>query len=66
MNTNLGAIKLAHLQVDNRVLVFPVATSDLAQMRISNLKAWMRQLDIPLGIVVNFHTTRLDPLILRL
>ena len=34
-------------------------------MRISNLKAWMRQLDIPLGIVVNFHTTRLDPLILK-
>ncbi len=63
---DLGAIKLAHLQVDNRVLVFPVAISDLAQMRIPNLKAWMRHLDIPLGIVVNFHTTRLDPLILRL
>lgn len=65
-DSDLGAIKLAHLQVDRRALVFPVATSDLADLRIPNLKAWMRHLDIPLGLVFNFKTTSLNPLILRL
>ena len=55
--TDLGAIKLAHLQIDNRVLLFPVATSSLSQIRIPNPKTWMRHLDIPLGIVVTFEPT---------
>ena len=63
---DLGAIKLAHLQIDNRVFVFPIAISNPAQIRIPNLKAWMRHLDIPIGIVVNFQTTHINPLILRL
>jgi hypothetical protein len=61
----LGSIKLGHLQVDNRVLVFPVAVSNVESIKITNLKAWMRYLNIPIGILVNFKTTRLDPIILR-
>jgi GxxExxY protein len=63
---DLGSIKFGHLQIDNRVLVFPVAISSLDQLRIPNLKAWMRHLGIPLGIVVNFRSIRFEPLILRL
>ena len=65
-DADLGAIQFGHLQVDNRALVFPVAISSLDRLRIPNLKAWMRHLDIPLGIVLNFRSTHFDPLILRL
>jgi GxxExxY protein len=65
-DTNLGSIKFGHLQIDNRALVFPVAISSVDQLRIPNLKAWMRHLGIPLGIVLNFRSTRFEPLILRL
>ncbi len=61
----LGSIKFGHLQVDNRVLVFPVAVSDIQSIRIENLKAWMRHLRIPIGVLVNFHAARLDPIVLR-
>lgn len=62
---SLGRIKFRHLQVDDRALVFPVAVSDLNRIRITNLKAWMRHLGIPLGILVNFQATRLEPTVLR-
>ena len=63
---DLGAIKLGHLQVENTVLVFPVATANMATIEIDNLKAWMRHLNIPLGIVANFYTIHLQPVILRI
>ncbi len=63
---DLGKIKLGHLQVNNRVLVFPIAESQVEQVRIPNLKAWMRHLNIPLGVLVNFKTTNIEPIILRL
>ena len=62
---DLGAIKLKHMQIDNRVLLFPVAISDIKRIQISNLKAWMRYLNIRLGIIINFKATELDPIILR-
>jgi GxxExxY protein len=64
-DAELGSIKLGHLQVDNRALVFPVAVSDLKSIRIENLKAWMRYLGVPIGILANFHATRLEPIVLR-
>lgn len=64
-NVDLGGVKFAHLQVDNKVLVFPVAVSDIDHIKIVNLKAWMSHLNIPLGVLLNFKTTRLEPVILR-
>lgn len=63
---DLGGIKLGHLQIDNRALVFPVAVSNVESIRFTNLKAWMRYLNIPIGILVNFRTTWLDPIVLRI
>jgi GxxExxY protein len=62
---DLGNIKFGHLQVDQRVLVFPVALARTEQLQFANLKAWMRYLQIPVGIIANFHTTWLEPVILR-
>lgn len=64
-NTDLGTIKLAHLQVNREILVFPVAVSSLTSLRLANLQTWMCSLNSPLGIVVNFKATRLEPIILR-
>lgn len=63
---DLGVIKFGHLQVDDRALIFPVAVTDIAAIQINNLKAWMRHLNIPIGIVMNFSTIYPKPLILRL
>lgn len=62
---DLGTTKLAHIQIDDRVLLFPVAISDVTRFEIENIKAWMRYLNIPLGILVNFKATELHPIILR-
>lgn len=63
---DLGVIKFKHIQIDNKVLLFPVALSDVNNLRINNLKAWMQYLNIPIGIVVNYQTTWLEPMILRI
>ncbi|MFQ6059231.1 MAG: GxxExxY protein [Anaerolineae bacterium] len=63
---DLGGIELGHLQIDNRVLVFPVAVSNVESIKVTNLKAWMRRLNIPIGILVNFKTTWLEPIVLRI
>lgn len=65
-DTDLGTIKFKHIQIDNRALLFPVAISDINNIRITNLKAWMRHLNVPIGILVNFQTTWLEPMILRI
>lgn len=63
---DLGTVKFQHIQVDHRVLVFPVAISDIRLIRIENLKTWMRYLNIPLGILVNFYDVSLKPIVLRI
>lgn len=65
-NEALSGIKLAHIQIDNRLMVFPVAISQLDNIRIHNLKEWMARLNIPIGILANFNDSKLTPLILRI
>jgi GxxExxY protein len=64
-NRPIGEIKFGHLQVDNSVFVFPVAVQDINDVHINNLKDWMRDQGIPIGILVNFYDTSLDPIVLR-
>lgn len=54
------------LQVADQLLVFPVAIRDIADIRVGNLKDWMRYRQIPLGVLANFYTTWLEPVILRM
>lgn len=61
----LTGIKFAHIQIEDKLLVFPVAIGDVNDIRIQNLKNWMRHLQVPLGILANFQDTRLRPIILR-
>lgn len=61
----LAQINFSHIQIEDRLLVFPVAIGDVRNIHLHNLKAWMRQLKIPIGILANFQDTRLNPIILR-
>jgi len=61
----LTPIKFSHIQIEDRLLVFPVAISNITNIHLYNLKDWMRQLQIPIGILANFQDTRLKPIILR-
>lgn len=62
----VGEIKFRHLRVGDSALVFPVAVQDINDVRINNLKDWMRVQNIPLGILANFYDTSLKPIVLRI
>lgn len=61
----IGEIKFAHLRVEDRAMVFPVAVRDLDDISINNLKNWMRAERVPIGIVANFNAISLKPMVLR-
>jgi len=61
----LGEIKFNHLRVQDDLMVFPVALSDINSLSISSLKAWMQAQGVPLAIVANFSQEALDFMVLR-
>jgi GxxExxY protein len=63
---SIGEIKFNHLQVDNRLMIFPIAVQDLNSLSINNLKAWMQVQRVPLGILANFYPACLDFMVLRI
>ena len=65
-NRPVGKIKFGHLLVGGSVFVFPVAIQDINDIRINNLKDWMRVQGIPIGILANFYDTSLHPTVLRI
>ncbi len=62
----VGEIKFGHLRVGDSIFVFPVAVQDINDIRLNNLKDWMRIQHIPLAILANFYATSLDPVVLRI
>lgn len=61
----VGAIKFEHLQIDDRLIIFPVAIQNIHDIGLSNLKAWLEECRMPLGVVANFHASRLEFMVLR-
>jgi GxxExxY protein len=64
-DTAIGQIKFEHIRVENTIMVFPVATTNMDDIRINNLKAWMRAVSVPLGILANFYPESLQITVLR-
>jgi len=65
-NRPVGEIKFGHLRVGDSVFVSPVAVQDINDVRINNLKDWMRVQNVPLGILANLYDTSLRPVVLRI
>jgi GxxExxY protein len=61
----IGDIAFGHLTVEGKVMVFPVAIQDVKDIRLDNLKRWMRQCGIQLGILANFNSIHLRPEYIR-
>jgi GxxExxY protein len=64
-NVVIGNIAFGHLVVEDKLMVFPVAIRDVADIRLENLKAWMQQRHIPLGILANFDDVSLKPVLVK-
>jgi GxxExxY protein len=56
----VGEVRLGHLQIGDKVMIFPVAVSDLARVEPENLRRWMLSERVPLGILANFYRERLE------
>lgn len=61
----IGEIRFNHLQVNDSLMVFPVAIQDVNDLSINNLKAWMQVQNVPLSILANFHPASLEFMVLR-
>jgi GxxExxY protein len=61
----VGKVKLGHLQIEDSIMVFPVAVRDERQIEPENLRRWMASQGISLGILANFHAERLEPIFLK-
>jgi GxxExxY protein len=57
----VGEINLFHLLIEDKVMLFPVATKEMAQIRHENLRCWMQHQGIKLGILANFHALQMKP-----
>jgi len=64
--TVIGDIAFAHLMVEGKVMVFPVALRNVRAIHLDNLKDWMRICGIQLGILANFDAVRLEVIFVRL
>jgi GxxExxY protein len=61
----LGEIKFNYLQIENKLLLFPVAIQDINNLSINNFKAWMKIQQIPIAILANFCPEKLEFMVLR-
>jgi GxxExxY protein len=62
----VGDIAFGHLLVEGKLMVFPVALQYTRDIKLDNLKRWMRRNGIQLGILANFDAAQLEVVIIRL
>ena len=62
---SIGSLKFAHFLVEGKVMHFPVAVRDVADVSVHNLKDWMRHGGIRLGVLTNFYDTAIRPMFVR-
>ncbi len=62
----VGDIAFGHLLVDGKLMVFPVALQYTRDIKLDNLKRWMRQNGIKVGILANFDPAQLEVVTIRL
>ena len=56
----IGKVPFKHFLVEGRIMIFPVAISDVSKIQFENLRRWMAVHSVRFGILANFHATRLD------
>jgi GxxExxY protein len=61
----IGDVAFAHIVVEGKIMVFPVAIGDVNALHLDSLKDWMRLCDIQLGILANLNDIHLEPVFIR-
>jgi GxxExxY protein len=61
----IASIEFGHLRLGNWLVVFPVATGDINNIHLNNLRDWLRAEGVKLGIVANFQDVKLKPIFLK-
>jgi GxxExxY protein len=62
---SVGQVKFEHIEVEGKLLLFPVAVQTMDDIRIKNIKAWLRERKLPLGLVANFYPASLEFVVVR-
>ncbi|MBI1881458.1 MAG: GxxExxY protein [Chloroflexi bacterium] len=63
--TVIGDVAFAHILVEGKIMIFPVALHHIQDIRLDDLKRWIRLCDIQLGIVANFDAVHLEIVFVR-
>jgi GxxExxY protein len=63
--TVIGDIAFAHLFVEGKIIVFPVAIGHIQNIHLDNLKQWLARHDVQLGILANFDAVSLEIVFIR-
>jgi GxxExxY protein len=61
----IGDIAFAHLLIEGKIIVFPVAIGSIQDIRLENLKQWLALSDMQLGILANFDAVKLEIMFIR-
>lgn len=56
----IGDMAFGHIQLESKIMVFPVAIRDMNGIHRDSLKSWMHANNIRLGILANFNNLRLE------
>lgn len=61
----IGDIAFAHLLVEGKIILFPVAIGSVQDIHLENLKQWLTLSDVSLGILANFDAVKLEIMFIR-
>ena len=57
----VGKVKFDHIQIDSRLIIFPIAIQDMTDIALfTNIKTWLQRQKIPLCVVANFYPASLE------
>jgi GxxExxY protein len=59
-NKVIGEIPFAHLLIEGRIILFPVAIGHMQDIYLKNLQDWLALCNIQLGILANFDAVSLE------
>ena len=61
----IGDIAFAHLLVEDKIVIFPVAIGRIQDIHLDNLKQWLVLCEVQLGILANFDPVSLEIVFIR-
>ncbi|MBE7474404.1 MAG: hypothetical protein DPW09_17325 [Anaerolineae bacterium] len=61
----ISDLAFAHLLIESKIILFPVAIGQLRDIHLENLKQWLAYSEVQLGILANFDAVKLEIMFIR-